>query len=799
MNKLLLTFLIILFSLTSNVVWSADFQKGLEAAQRGDFATSLREWKPLGEQGHASAQYNLGVMYDKGDGVVQDYKTAVKWYTLAAEQGHADAQYNLGQMYRRGDGVPQDYKTALKWYTLAAEQGDADAQNNLGVMYDNGDGVPQDDKTAVKWYTLAAEQGHASAQNHLGVMYNNGEGVPQDYETAVKWYTLAAEQDNAYAQYNLALMYDNGDGVPQDDKTAVKWYKKAAEQGDVDAQQALDRIIGVTKKKPANSFITSDGWKCKTGYTKRGNFCRENIENGYWTYDGSTMKCFAGYEKSGNGCIKKITIPANAHSSGGGWTCNTNYYKNTNTSCLRVPANASSSYDSNYWKCKSGYRRVGKGCESTLRTIYIDGNKYVGELRNGKPHGKGTYTYSSSGQRAGYKYVGEFKNGLRNGQGVFTFPGGNKYVGEFKNGKFNGQGTYSFSNGGKYVGEFRDNLYNGQGVFTYPDGDKYVGEFKNDKYNGQGTYTFSPSGQWAGDKYVGEFKDNNYNGQGVYTYADGGKYIGEWKDDKKHGQGTYTYANGTTKEGVWKDNEFQYAKNESTPKNNYSNDEELLPASSGTGFAVTSDGYVVTNNHVVQDCNNVEIYHKGRAIPAIVVNVDPIIDLAIIKGNFRPEKFYFLSTKRPRLRMSVDVVGYGFGKKISSNVKVTRGIISSLVGIQNDSSRFQIDAAVQPGNSGGPIIDKIGNVIGVAVEKVHPDWAKENLSRLPENIAFGIKSGAVINFLDGNNIKYSIDNELSDDEIDTLIHSGTYYLSCLMTLSQYEKVKKNRVLFSDLN
>ena len=259
-----------------------------------------------------------------------------------------------------------------------------------------------------------------------------------------------------------------------------------------------------------------------------------------------------------------------------------------------------------------------------------------------------------------------------------------------------------------------------------------------------------------------------------------------------------TYADGTTKEGVWKDDEFQYAKNESTPKNNYSNDEELIPAASGSGFAVTSDGYVVTNNHVVKDCNNVEIYHKGRAIPAIVVNVDPIVDLAIIKGNFRPEKFYYLSTKRPRLRMSVDVIGYGFGKKISSNVKVTRGIISSLVGIENDSSRFQIDAAVQPGNSGGPIIDENGNVVGVAVEKVNVDWAKENLSSVPENIAFGIKSGAVINFLDGNNIEYSIDKELSDDEIDTLIHSGTYYLSCLMTLSQYEKVKKTRVLFSDL-
>ena len=77
---------------------SADFQKGLTAAQRGDYATALREWKPLAEQGNADAQYNLGVMYAQGKGIPQNHKTAVKWYRLAAKQGDAFAQYNLGNM-----------------------------------------------------------------------------------------------------------------------------------------------------------------------------------------------------------------------------------------------------------------------------------------------------------------------------------------------------------------------------------------------------------------------------------------------------------------------------------------------------------------------------------------------------------------------------------------------------------------------------------------------------------------------------------------------------------------------------
>ena len=181
-----------------------------------------------------------------------------------------------------------------------------------------------------------------------------------------------------------------------------------------------------------------------------------------------------------------------------------------------------------------------------------------------------------------------------------------------------------------------------------------------------------------------------------------------------------------------------------------------------------------------------------------IIAKDKILDLALLKTTVKNKHFVRISSKAPSKLQRIIVAGYPHGKNLSDDLKFTSGIISALKGHDDNTAQIQIDAAIQPGNSGGPIIDKIGNVIGVAVEKVNVDWAKENLSRLPENIAFGIKSGAVINFLDGNNIEYSIDNELSDDEIDKLIHGGTYYLSCLMTLSQYEKVKKTRVLFSDL-
>lgn len=94
-------------------------------------------------------------------------KKAMKWFRLAANQGHAEAQYNLGVMYDTGDGVPQSFKEAVKWYRRAADRGYAKAQFNLGSMYIDGLGVAQSYKTAKKWLRRAADQGIPNAPRLL--------------------------------------------------------------------------------------------------------------------------------------------------------------------------------------------------------------------------------------------------------------------------------------------------------------------------------------------------------------------------------------------------------------------------------------------------------------------------------------------------------------------------------------------------------------------------------------------------------------------------------------------------------
>ena len=178
----------------------ADFRAEVEAYDRGDYATAMKEWRPLAELGNAPAQVALGWMYTEGKGVPPDDKEAARWYQLAANWGSASAQFVLGVMYAEGRGVPQDGTLAVRWVRRAAAQGLAEAQYNLGVRYAAGHVLPQDNNKAVRWYRRAAAQGDAEAQHNLGLMYAKGRGVLQDDVQAHMWVNLAAARGNEHAR-----------------------------------------------------------------------------------------------------------------------------------------------------------------------------------------------------------------------------------------------------------------------------------------------------------------------------------------------------------------------------------------------------------------------------------------------------------------------------------------------------------------------------------------------------------------------------------------------------------------------
>ncbi|MDA9771502.1 trypsin-like peptidase domain-containing protein [Emcibacteraceae bacterium] len=394
------------------------------------------------------------------------------------------------------------------------------------------------------------------------------------------------------------------------------------------------------------------------------------------------------------------------------------------------------------------------------------------------------------------------------GKWELTFTNGT-YCGEVKNGEMNGWGTLTLFSGEIQKGEYKNNKLNGQATVTYrfPSeyaGQEYVGMFKDSVKHGKGRLKLS-----SGEIHDGEFRNNLLNGHGQILYVTGDRYVGMLKNNKRDGQGTVYFTNGRVQEGIWKDDQFQYVRN-NTPQpearppitvKKPPDDDEIIVASSGSGFAVSSDGYVITNNHVIDQCQQVNIHYQGNEIPATVVTYDKQNDLALLKADFNPETVFSLASNSPGLLQDIYVAGYPFGLGISSQIKVTRGIISSLTGINNNFSEVQIDAAIQGGNSGGPIVDEMGNVVGVAVAKLSAKYMLENYGSIPENTNFGVKINLVKNILESNNIKILSENKtiISKPELAKRVSTGTYYISCGMTMALIEKLKTQKVFFNHLD
>jgi len=184
----------------------ADFDAGMAAAKRKDFASAMKEWMPLAERGDARAQTMVGELYAFGKGVPQDDRKAADWFLRAAEQGHAEAQFDLGKMNSLGRGMAKNDVQAANWYRRGAVQGDRRSQSMLATAYLLGRGVAQDDVEAAKWARLAATQGDASSQRTLGWLYVIGRGVPQDEDEGGKWLRRAADQGDAPAIRALAQL-----------------------------------------------------------------------------------------------------------------------------------------------------------------------------------------------------------------------------------------------------------------------------------------------------------------------------------------------------------------------------------------------------------------------------------------------------------------------------------------------------------------------------------------------------------------------------------------------------------------
>jgi S1-C subfamily serine protease len=203
----------------------------------------------------------------------------------------------------------------------------------------------------------------------------------------------------------------------------------------------------------------------------------------------------------------------------------------------------------------------------------------------------------------------------------------------------------------------------------------------------------------------------------------------------------------------------------------------------GTGFVVSTSGHIVTNDHVISSCvGDIRGNLTGQATMTLrIVSRDETNDLALLQA---PATFKETASIRSTAIHSGDgiiAIGFPFHGLLTSDFTVTTGIVSSLSGILNNTRFLQISAAVQPGNSGGPLLDSSGNVVGVVAEKLNALKFAKATGEIPENINFAIKTGAVRDFLDNSVVAYQTAEskaELKTADIARAARAYTMLVSC---------------------
>jgi S1-C subfamily serine protease len=208
-----------------------------------------------------------------------------------------------------------------------------------------------------------------------------------------------------------------------------------------------------------------------------------------------------------------------------------------------------------------------------------------------------------------------------------------------------------------------------------------------------------------------------------------------------------------------------------------------LSDQSGTGFVVSASGHLVTNHHVIDGCvGDIQGNLTGEApVKLRVVSSDETNDLALLQAPSPFKEVATIKEKAVHSGDSVVAIGFPYRGLLSSDFTVTTGIVSSLSGLLNDTRFLQISAAVQPGNSGGPLLSSTGEIVGVVAAKLNALKVARATGSIPENINFAIKTGALRDFLDNSVVPYQtaeLKAELKTTDIARNARGFTLLISC---------------------
>eukprot|EP01130_Rhizamoeba_saxonica_P012447 TRINITY_DN5251_c0_g1_i1.p1 TRINITY_DN5251_c0_g1~~TRINITY_DN5251_c0_g1_i1.p1 ORF type:complete len:513 (+),score=130.91 TRINITY_DN5251_c0_g1_i1:22-1560(+) len=222
-----------LFSIKTPKYQSYRWYSTLEQDILNDEKESIEYYRTAAEDGDAESQYQLALIYDKGEGVPQDKEVAKQWYLKAADQGHTESEYMVGSIYLNGGFDDQiDYRAAYEWFKKAAAKDHSEAQVNLGFLYLNGSGIERNMIQAKRWIKRAMDLDNEYALGMMAEIYE----MEGDIQKAIELHKKSAENGNSLSQYHLGQKYIYGNGVSMDIEKGMQYMNTAALTGSSEAQ-----------------------------------------------------------------------------------------------------------------------------------------------------------------------------------------------------------------------------------------------------------------------------------------------------------------------------------------------------------------------------------------------------------------------------------------------------------------------------------------------------------------------------------------------------------------------------------
>ncbi|WP_334398072.1 trypsin-like peptidase domain-containing protein [Bradyrhizobium sp. AZCC 2289] len=611
------------------------------------------------------------------------------------------------------------FDKSMEAYKQAADLGYSQSVVAVGTLFYNGLGVPRNESHGAEWFRKAADKGNALGQAFTGQALKSGRGVKKDVSEAVQWFRLSADNGNPVGQLEMAKSYFEGIGVPQDDTEAAKWARKSADQGYSSAQLYLGYL---TEKGRGTSQDFAGAIKLYKSAAEQGNaIAANNLGNMY--SDGY------GVTKDQKEALKWYRLAADLGNPKAQYQLGKSY------------------------EVGQGVRDDPKEAVKWYR-LAAEGGNANGQTRLAQLLLAGRGVAKNSGEALKW-----FKLAAAQGQPAAQNDLGAMY----------GQGEgvpQDFAEAAKWY------------ALSAAQGDS-VAQFNLARYLilGKGvSQDFVQAHMWlnlASSRGMDEAKKL----RDALVVKMNAQQIDKAQRMARLCQASQFKDCGDSANGGLQDDRTRTGNRSDRSVAGSSS------KSSGSGFFVSGDGYIITNEHVIKSCGKlVATDNSGDRLSLRFVRASTSDDLALLKADTSREAFARIR-ESGRVNQGEAVALYGFPLigLLASSGNVSTGFVTALAGIKDNDRQLQISAPVQPGNSGGPLVDFRANVVGVIVAKLNAIAVANVTDDIPQNINFAIKASSVINLLDLGNVNYQSSaqtEELNLENLTKKIRQFTVLIEC---------------------